>query len=243
MVTHRAETRAAIATCALSGASAAVTDWMQLGPSGSAELSLDESARRYPRWVAAVTEALDLAEVPYQLLGERDLHKITSETSAVVAPTLRRIDGSVWGALHALGMTGMRVVLGPGVPREDEFGDSLGDASAMPQGAGLLAAESLDDLEGLAADLLGLAGELGDLWIAPESANATCTPFYDDTETVRLCFVRNRGSSELRANVNVPLGCVLRDGITGTCIEEAGGIAEVALLADEVRIFAVEASP
>ncbi len=242
VITHEAETAAAVATCALPGASPAVLEWMQLGPSGASELSLDASARAYPRWVAAVTRALDMLEVPHVVLDASELHKINSETRAVVAPTLRRIDGSVWGALYALCMAGMPVVLGPEVPMEDEFGEALGDGGQRPSGSGLLAAESLDDLDGLADSLLALAGDLGDLWIAPEADGVTCTPLFDEAGVAQLCFVHNRGDAGARARVNVPVGSMLRDGIGGQEILEADGQAEVSLTAGEVRIFRVEAS-
>jgi hypothetical protein len=242
LIASRAEERAALASCALDSATPAVTEWMGLGPSGHAELALDASARLYPRWLAAVREALDFVEVPYLLLGESELHRIDRSTKAVVAPTLRRVDGAIWGALHALGITGMPVVIGPDMPIEDELGRPLGDEGDMPTGAGLLAAESLEDIEGLAADLLGLAGELSDLWIAPQSPSATCTPFYDEEGNVPLLFVRNRDAEAMTAEVNVPVGCTLRDGITGEAILEAEGIATVSLAASETRIFRVEAS-
>lgn len=242
VIASRAEERAALVSCALDSATPAVTEWMGLGPSGHAELALDVSARRYPRWLDAVREALDFVEVPYLLLDESELHRIDSSTKAVVAPTLRRVDGAVWGALHALGITGMPVVLGPDVPVEDELGAPLGAQGDMPQGAGLLAAESLEDREGLAADLLGLAGELSDLWIAPQTPDATCSPFYDDNNKVRLVFVRNRGPERITADVNVEVGCVLRDGITGDDVVEEEGIAAVPLAAFATRIFRVEAS-
>tara|TARA_R110002096_G_scaffold16898_2_gene57689 strand:- start:16946 stop:18679 length:1734 start_codon:yes stop_codon:yes gene_type:complete len=241
VIANRAEERAAVASCALDSATPAITEWMGLGPSGSAELALDASARLYPRWLAAIREALDLVEVPYLLLGESELHRIDGSTKAVVAPTLRRVDGAVWGALHALGITGMPVVLGPELPIEDELGRPLGDEGGMPQGGGLLAAESLEDIEGLAADVLGLAGELDDLWIAPESPSATCTPFYDEEGQVPLLFVRNRDAAAATAAVNVPVGCTLRDGLTGEAIGEEEGIATLSLAPCETRIFRVEA--
>ncbi|MCP4449593.1 MAG: hypothetical protein GY811_30315 [Myxococcales bacterium] len=239
IVASRAEKRAAIASCALEGATSTVTELIGLGPSGHAELALDSAARLYPRWLSAVKEALDLVEVPYRLLGENDLHQIDGTTKAVIVPTLRRVDGGVWSALHALDITGMRVVLGPEIPVEDELGGSLGDDAAKPAGAGLLAAESLNDIEGLAADLLELAGELCDLWIAPQSPNVTCTPFYDDSGEAQLLFVRNRSAAQAAAEANVPLGCVLRDALSRESSAESEGIAKVTLAADEIRLFRV----
>jgi beta-galactosidase len=239
LVVSRAEARAAVASCAVDAATHAVTDWMGLGPGGHAELAMDEDARLYPRWQAAVRQALDLAEIPYQLIDENCLHTIDADTRAVLLPTLRRVDGGAWAALHTLSATGMRVVIGPELPREDELGQELGADSAKPKGAGLIAAEFLDDTDELAAALLDLAGELGELWIAPESESVDCSLFSDDTGAPRVLFAGNRNAAAQEVSVNLPEGCLLRDALTGAEVREDAGVGAISLGGKQVRMFLI----
>ncbi len=242
LIRSRAEERAAVASCAVEGAPERVTKFLGLGPAGAAELSLDESARLYPRWFAVVREALDQAELPYRVLGEHQLHEIDASCKAVILPTLRRVDGAVWAALHALDAAGIQIIIGPELPQEDELGRPLGEDAAKPAHAGLLAKESLHDALGLAEGLLGVAGDRSDLWIAPGSLEITCTAFYNKENTAKLLFVRNRSAVTSNARVNVLACCVLQDPFTAERFAESGGIALLPMKPNEIRLFLIGVS-
>ena len=242
LVVSRAEARAAVASCAVAAATHAVTDLLGLGPAGHAELAMDPDARLYPRWYAAVQEALDRAELPYRLIDENSLHKIDASTKAVVLPTLRRVDGGAWAALHALAGTGMCIVIGPKLPREDELGQPLGSDSVQPAGSGLIAAETLEDIDELAGALLDLAGPLSDLWIAPEAEALDCSIYCDALGEAKAFFAGNRSDEALAARVNVPEGCVLKDAITGAEVRAQAGTAAISLAPFQVRLFLVQGS-
>jgi hypothetical protein len=187
-----------------------------------------------------VQAALDRAEVPYQLVDENSLHTIDAGTKALVLPTLRRVDGGLWAALHALSATGMRIVIGPELPREDELGVPLGPDAVQPSGSGLIAAETLDDIDELSGAMLDLAGELSDLWIAPEAEAVDCSIYCDDGDAPRALFVGNSRDEAQAARVNVPEACVLRDAITGEECREEAGIAAISLAPYQVRLFVVQ---
>lgn len=240
VIVSRAETRAAIASCSLSGAPPSVTELLGLGPAGHAELALDESARAYPRWLAAVLDALELAEVPYRLIDEDCLQTIGTETKAIIMPSLRRVDGGAWAALHALSHAGIRIIVGPKLPEEDELGRPLAGDATQPPGSGLLAQESLEDIAGLADDLLGLAGDLSDLWITPESPDVHCSVLWDKDSQVRVLFTCSRSDDEQIALVNVPLGTTIRDVLAGEALAEQEGRLSVALGPNQVRLFLVD---
>lgn len=239
LVVSRAEERAALASCALPAATPCITDLINLGPGGHAELALDKSCREHARWTKLVQQALDLAELPYQLIDENSLHMLQPDTRAILLPTLRRVDGAVWAALHALAASGMQVIIGPDLPTHDELDRPLGSDSERPRGAGLLARESMADVHALAADLLDLAGELSDLWISPESPDAHCTVYVDGDDTPRLLFVGNQSPSPQLVLVNVLDTCLLEDGITGEKIRGEGGLAYVTLARHQVRVFLI----
>jgi beta-galactosidase len=240
LVMSRAEARAAVASQAVHSASHAATEWLGLGPEGHAALALDPDSRLYPRWLAAIIRALDLAELPYQLVDEQSLHRIGTETKAVLLPTLRRVDGAAWAGLHALAGTGIQVIIGPEVPREDELGRPLGADAVSPEGAGMISSEMLEDPEAFAASLLDLAGDLGDLWIAPESPGVDCSIYSDPDGVARALFVGNSSKEATTTRVNVPESCVLRDAISGEKIAEVDGMSSISLASNEVRFFLLQ---
>jgi hypothetical protein len=131
----------------------------------------------------------------------------------------------------------MQVVIGPEVPREDEVGQPLGADALRPPGSGLMDAAMLDDIEELSAELLGLAGELSDLWIAPESEGVDCSVFCDAGGVPRALFVGNRTPEACEAQVNLFANCTLVDAIAGTRLQEAAGTALVPLDGYQVRFF------
>ncbi len=239
LVVSRAEARAALASCAIHSATPTVTSLLGLGPEGHASLAMDEDARLYPRWFAAISAALDLAELPYQLVDESALHTLDWRTKAIVMPTLRRVDGAAWAALHSLSSAGMQVVIGPKVPSEDERGRPLGGDALKPPGAGLIAAEMLDDIDVLASSLLDLAGELSDLWIAPESSGVHCSVYSESEGEAKVLFVGNSTNAAQEVLVNVPAGSCLSDVISGQEIRDEAGVAAVALQGYQVRMFAL----
>ncbi|MBL4635380.1 MAG: beta-galactosidase [Kofleriaceae bacterium] len=238
IVVSRTEMRVATASVAVDALPSALSELMQLGPSGHAELSTDTSAQTYPKWVRAVQKALDLCQLPYQLVDEECLHLLDNSTKAVIFPTLKRVNGGTWAALHALSAAGIRIVIGPEMPSEDEFGQNLGQDCPAPRGVGMLAHESLSDIEGLSEDLLGLAGDLDDLWIAPGN-QVHCSLFENETGEAKALFVGNPETESQEVMVNVPVDVVLEDVLTGERFPSVDGVASFSLDDGDLRFFVV----
>ncbi len=241
IIVSRTEMRVAKASAAVDALPSAVSDLMQLGPSGHAELSTDTSAQNYPKWIRAVQNALDLSQLPYQLVDEECLHLLDNSTKAVIFPTLKRVDGGTWAALHALAAAGIRIVIGPEMPSEDEFGQSLGRDCPAPRGVGMLAHESLSDVEGLSEDFLGLAGDLDDLWIAPGN-QVHCSLFETETGEAKALFVGNPEVEAQEVMVNVPVGVVLEDVLSGERFPSVDGVASFSMDEGDLRFFQISSS-
>ncbi len=238
IVVSRTEMRVAKASAAVDALPSVVSDLMQLGPTGHAELSTDTNARNYPKWVRAVQKALELSQLPYQLVDEECLHLLGPSTKAVIFPTLQRVNGGTWAALHALAAAGIRIVIGPEMPSEDEFGLSLGRDCPAPRGVGVLAHESLSDIEGLSEDLLGLAGDLDDLWIAPGN-QVHCSLFENDAGEAKALLVGNPEVEAQEVMVNVPVDVALEDVLTGERFPSVDGVASFSLDEGDLRFFQI----
>jgi beta-galactosidase len=239
VVMTRCYARMALATSAIDALTPVGLGLLGLGPAGFAELATDEESRRHAILMAAILEALDLAEVPYQIVDEEALHQLGEGTRVVIAPTLTRVDGATWAALHAMASAGVQIVCGPGIPESDELGRPLGEDAVLPPRAGRLDESIVSDREELAAALLGLAGDLGNLWISPEEPAVHVSPFEDEGGAVRAVFVGNSSNLEVTAAVNMPGGALV-DCLSGERIESAEGVAEVVLEQFQVRMFALE---
>src|SRR5205823_4964314 len=104
----------------------------------AAELGRDADAIAHRRWLALVQDALDLAHVPFDLVDESAADRL-AHYRAVIVPTLSRLDPGLAAALADAEARKQVIVAGPGRP------------AGLPRRAGLMRAESLDDLDGLAA--------------------------------------------------------------------------------------------
>lgn len=239
VVVSRADARAAIASSRLDPLTPVAAELLGVGPGGFAELSADPAGARCRRAERAVLAALDLAEVPYAIVDEDALDRLP-DVRAVIAPTARRIDARTWAALHLLADAGTQVVVGPDRPHLDELARELGDDDALPRGAGLIREASLDDVGGLAEDLLALAGDLGDDWIAPDSPDVHVTAFRDAGGAVRAVAVGNGSPEPCRARVALGRGARLADPLGGAPLDSGRDVAEIPLEGFEVRLFAVD---
>ena len=119
------------------------------------------------------------------------------------------------------------------------MGQALGDDRAKPKSAGMIESQSLHDLDGLGEALLGLAGELSEMWIAPEDPDVHCSVYVDEQDSAKVLFVGNRSADATLARVNVPADCTLTDLISGQQVASTAGLAELNLAASQVRMFQI----
>ena len=111
--------------------------------------------------------------------------------------------------------------------------DQALESPGLPKRAGLMQPDS--NVESLADDLLGVAGELSDDFIAPEQIDIECTALRDASGTVQVLTVANHGG-ENRAEITLPSG--FRDLYSGDAIVPDGsGTAVVSLKERQVRLF------
>jgi beta-galactosidase len=236
LVLGRAESRAATATSLADPLTPVVTELLDLGPGGAAELGRDPAAVAHRRWFAALERALAAAAVPYDIVDEDAADRLAGYR-AVLAPTIERIDRHLLATLRTLAAGGTTVVLGPGRPSRDELDRPLDDAS-LPRPCGLLDAAALDDDDALIDAVLALAGELDADFIA-EGQPVDCSLFEDQSGVPRVLLVGNRDGSAGEARVALPAGVRLGDPFGGAA-PVRGGVATVALVPHGVRLFTVE---
>lgn len=243
LILSRAEARFATASSIADPITPVLGEFLGLGPAGAAELATDSSSAEQRRWTNAVQSALALAQVPYDILDEAAPVEQLERYEAVICPTMDRIDSGLWERMHQVQKT--RVILGPKRPARDEHDRTLARPE-LPKRAGLIKDESLDDLEGLADDLVGVAGDLCEYWIADGAVPADCSIFEDREGEPRVLFVANRGAKALRVDVIVPTDASLTDLFAGDTLTCEGGEAEafvaVSLEPHQVRMFAVGSS-
>ena len=164
-----------------------LVDALELGPGGAAELGTDAAAVAARRWQSAIARALELAQVPYAIVDEATPEDELARYRAVIAPTQDRIDRGLWQRLRALAEHKRAiVVIGPSTPTRDEL-DQLLDEPA-PKRIGKLNEGSLDDLVGLADDLVALAGELSDDWHVERPDDVRTMAYADGSGEVRVVF-------------------------------------------------------
>ena len=247
VVISRADARFGVASSLLDPVTPVIGEALELGRAGAAELARDEGAAEQRRWLAAVEDALALAQLPYALIDEHCPIERFAPHRVIVMPTLDRVDRLAWRRLHELATSGHVVVIGPWRPTRDEHDQPLGNAASLPRRAGLIRAGSLDDLEGLAEDLAGLAGDLADVWITAVGRDVDVSAFEEPSGTVRVVFVANRSERPLVADVLVPAGVHLRDPLAGDAMPprdgdpgEDGIIVDVPLGPHQVRLLLVE---
>jgi beta-galactosidase len=238
LVWSRTEARFAIASAALDPIAPVLIDALGIGPAGAAELARDPAPAAQRRFALAVQRALAVAQIPYDIVDEDCPLDRLGGYRAVIVPTLGRIDAGLWDRLHQLDDT--TVVLGPESPRADELGRPLA-STALPPRAGLMAAASLADADGLADDLEALVeAELGEHWITDRAREVDCTILEDEDDRPRLLVVGNRATAPVTADVIVPAGLALRDPWTDELQRARGATVQVALAPHQVRLLRVE---
>jgi beta-galactosidase len=233
----RADERHGLASCVIDPMTPVLADVLGFGPGGATELGRDAAAIASRRWQTAVCRALELAQVPYALVDEAASVEDLAAFRAVIVPTLDRIDPRTLAALRALAEARRVVcVIGPQPPQRDAFDHPL--ASELPKRIGMLNAESLEDLPGLAEDLTALAGEHADSWQIERPDDVRTTWFADAAGTVRAVFVISDADRAVTATLLADAPS-LRDAITGEVIRVAEGKARIPMHALGVRMFVV----
>jgi beta-galactosidase len=236
LVMSRAEARHAIASSMLDPISPVVTELLDLGPGGAAELSRDPAPALHRRWTDAVETALDRAGVAYSIVDEDAPDEAFSGYRLIVAPTLARTGRALWRRLHRLAAGGVQVVVGPERPAVDELDRPLGEDGSLPRRVGLLREASLEDLDGLARDLAAAAGDG-----SAEIGDAHVSVFVDAQGEPRAFTVGSPLDEACRVSLSVPPGTRLVDPLSDERFAEQRGHIEVDLDAHGVRLLAVEA--
>lgn len=240
LVASRADVRHGLASSLLDPVTPLALDILGLGPAGSSELGRDPAACTYRRWFAAAAAALDLAAVPYVIVDEgADLERFLA-ARAVIAPTLARVDRSLWRTLKRVADAKHLVVIGPELPTLDELGHPLGDEATPPRKAGLMRAASLDDLPGLAADLAGLSPPARWSVERPSPVHVHTFTSPEQPEQARVVFLVHTGDAPHTARLRGERGVVLSDAISGERFVDESGVITLTVDARDARMFVVE---
>ena len=228
----RAESRFAIASSLVNPLSPVVAELLarQLGPGGAAELARDRESAQYRRWLHAIVTALDRACLPFALLDEEAAEEAWSAHSLFIAPTLGRVDRALWARLRAAADRGAQIIAGPERPSRDELDRPLGDDAKLPRHLGLMRPGSLDDVEGLAADLAAAAGGEEE-WRVAAGENgdpvAHLSVFEDASGAVRAICVGNPASTSVRVQLHAPSGFELRNPWTNRTLRTTNDVFHV----------------
>nr|MBA2544556.1 hypothetical protein [Deltaproteobacteria bacterium] len=210
---------------------------LDFGPGGIAELGTDAGAIAARRWQAAIASALELAQVPYEIVSESSTVEQLSRYRAVIAPTLERVDRALWSTLRTLADAKKTVVvIGPGTPSRDELDQSLADAP--PRRVGRLKDGSLDDLPGLAADLGALA-EQGD-WQIERPEDVRAHVFADEAGKARVVFVLSDAATARTATLLTPPNVRLRDPFSNEAVVPTNGRVTIAVPPRGVRMWIID---
>ena len=240
LIWSRADARFALASQVADPLPPVLAEFLSLGPAGAAELARDEDSARHRRWLRACERALDLAQIPYDIVDENVSADRLAGYRAVIAPTLTRVDRGLWRRLHVAAEGGVQVVVGPRRPTRDEYGGDLGADAGLPRRAGLIRARSIDDIPGLADDLAAVAGDLSEEWSA-EATDIDCALFVDADDQPAVFFVGNRTGEPVVASLVAISGAVLVDAITDEAFTaDADGALAVPLSGHGVRMLVIE---
>jgi hypothetical protein len=230
-----ADRRFGIASCLIDPMTPILGDMLGLGPGGAAELGSDAGAIAARRWLTAVCRALELAQVPYAIVGERATAAELAGYRAVIAPTLERVDRAAWQTLRALAEAKRTVVvIGPGTPTRDEFDQPLDDDPDRLRLAlrrmGRLEPGSLDDQAGLADALAALAGEQPEAWQVERPSSVRTAVFADASGIARVVFVLADTSRPISATLLADSSVThLRDAFTDERIPVRDGRVTITL--------------
>jgi Glycosyl hydrolases family 35 len=237
IVTSSAEDDLAAASSLVDPMTPEVSGRIGLGPAGHGELAAAPGAAISHRWLGAVERALERAGLAYDVLGDAATTDELAAYRAVIAPLGERVDRRLWTALREVAEARRAiVVLGPTPPSLDERGQPLGDPPLRR--AGKMRPGSLDDLDGLAADLAQLATEPA-AWRAEPALTALA---HAEDGSPRVLFLHNDARRAVTAALETSdaTARALRDAISGERIFLVAGKAELALSASSLRMFLIE---
>ncbi len=228
-----ADRRIGVATSLVDPLAPVVAELLGLG---AANLGGDPGAIAMRTWQLAVYRALELAQVPYRIVDERTPADELARFSAVIAPTLERVDRVAWQNLRALAEARRCiVVIGPGRPTRDEFDQVLGDGPARRMGR--LELGSTSDLPGLATALAALAGELPETWQVERPSGVRSSAFVDASGAVKLVIVQADAQRPITATLLAdPAVAHLRDALTGESIAVRDGRVTLAMTGARVLV-------
>ncbi|GEM_PF-1323629 len=240
LIDTRADLRFGLATSAADPMTPVLADLLGLGPGGPAELGMDADAITARRWQDALASALELAQVPYTIVDESASEDELATYRTVIAPTLTRIDRGLWQRLRALAEHKRAiVVIGPTTPTHDELGQPL-PSDAPPKRIGKIRDGSLDDIPGLAADLAGLAGDVGDAWQIERPDDVRCFAHADANGIVRVVFVVSDAPKATSAVLLVDDHAkTLSDPLSKDAVRISDGRATIAMPPRGVRMLVV----
>ncbi|MBK7539862.1 MAG: beta-galactosidase [Myxococcales bacterium] len=248
------EARLGEASCLMDPLPPVVSQLLGLGEAGHAELGAP-SAAVARRWQAAVELALERAGVAYAVLDEEAPGEELARYRAVIAPVATHLSRALWHTLQQLvEHHPVTVVLGPWAPERDERGQpwqesplSGRDAAAAtrrarPGRVGRLRPGSLEDLEGLAADLAPLADPLP---FRVATAECALELAWDAGGAPRALFVFNDAALPQTAELHVRYDAAddgarptaVRDVFSGERIAVVEGMLRVPLPPASVRMF------
>ncbi len=235
LIDTRADARFGLATSLADPLTPVLAEVLDFGPGGAAELGTDAAAISARRWQTAILSALELAQVKYEIVSESATAEQLARYRAVIAPTLDRVDRTLWATLRSLSKT--IVVIGPGTPTRDELDQPLADPA--PKRVGRLKAGSLDDLPGLAQDLGALA-EIAEVWQIERPDDVRAHAFADPQGAVRAVFILSDAAVARTATLLVPPNTRLREPFTSEGIVPTNGRASIAVPPRGVRMYIVD---
>lgn len=240
LVDTRADARFGIASNVIDPVTPVLADALRLGPGGAAELGSDPAAITARRWQSAIARALELAQVPYAIVDEAASEDELAHYRAVIAPTQNRVDRGLWQRLRGLAEHKRAiVVIGPTTPTHDELDQPLGELA--PKRIGKLNEASLDDVAGLADDLVALAGDLADDWTVERPDDVRAMAYVDAADVTRVVFVVSDADKPVTATLLASAtATTLRDPLAKETLRVQGGKLAVALPPRGVRMLIVD---
>jgi beta-galactosidase len=240
LVDTRADARIGIASNLVDPVTPILAEILELGPGGAAELGSDAAAIGARRWQTALTRALELAQVPYAIIDEATPEAELAHYRAVIAPTQERIDRGLWQRLRAVAEHKQAiVVIGPSTPTRDELDQPLDEPA--PKRIGKLNEGSLDDIAGLADDLVALAGELSEDWTVERPDDVRTMVYADADGATRVVFVISDADKPVTAVVFASeAATALRDPFTSETLRVQAGKLSIAMQPRGVRMLIVD---
>jgi hypothetical protein len=166
-----------------------------------------------------------------------------AEHRAVIAPLGDRVDRTLWHTLRALTeQPQVMVVIGPALPSRDPYDQPL-DEPAL-RGAGKMRAGSLDDLDGLSADLARLVRNPSS-WHNSQR-EIVMSLVYDGEQRVRVAFLCNGSATNLTTSLTVNRSAdlvapsTIRDVLSDELLTLGDPERPISVPARSIRMFVVE---